>query len=273
MRLPSRRALWLLAIAVLAVSWLLLANRPSFEPGLRADIDPTPFQDARRDAIPAEQVIRRSPSNATGTDRPPNVGVILADDLGYGDLGSYGARAIRTPNLDRLAAEGLQAGLAISLHAPDDALRQRLVPTAGPTSVGDLVSAAKRFFNKTGRRVTFEYALIDGVNDSAETAAGLARLLQGSGSRVNLIPVNPTAGGYGRPQRRAILAFERVLRNAGVNCTVRVEKGTEISAACGQLRTDESNRLLAGSEVSLSPVAPRRGSRQETLSPAPSQTR
>ncbi|HML96930.1 MAG TPA: 23S rRNA (adenine(2503)-C(2))-methyltransferase RlmN [Tepidiformaceae bacterium] len=175
--------------------------------------------------------------------------------------------------IDRLAAEGLQAGLAISLHAPDDALRQRLVPTAGPTSVGDLVSAAKRFFNKTGRRVTFEYALIDGVNDSAETAAGLARLLQGSGSHVNLIPVNPTAGGYGRPQRRAILAFERVLRNAGVNCTVRVEKGTEISAACGQLRTDESNRLLAGSEVSLSPVAPRRGSRQETLSPAPSQTR
>src|SRR5690606_15412399 len=107
MRLPSRRALWLLAIAVLAVSWLLLANRPSFEPGLRADIDPTPFQDARRDAIPAEQVIRRSPGNATGTDRPPNVVVILADDLGYGDLGSYGARAIRTPNLDRLAAEGV----------------------------------------------------------------------------------------------------------------------------------------------------------------------
>lgn len=174
--------------------------------------------------------------------------------------------------IDRLADEGLQVGLAISLHAPNDALRQRLVPTAGPTSVGDLLSAAKRFFRKTGRRVTFEYALIDGVNDSEETAAELARLLRGSGAHVNLIPVNPTAGGFGRPQRRAVLAFERALREGGVNCTVRVEKGTEISAACGQLRTDETNRLVFESGVSPSPGAPRRGSRQETLSPAPSQT-
>ncbi len=175
--------------------------------------------------------------------------------------------------IDRLAGEGLQVGLAISLHAPTDALRQRLVPTASPTSVADLVSAARRFFKKTGRRVTFEYALIDGVNDSEETADELARLLHGSGSHVNLIPVNPTAGGFGRPQRRAVLSFERVLLEAGVNCTVRVEKGSEISAACGQLRTDDTNRLVSESEVSLSPVAPRRGSRQETLSPAPSQTR
>lgn len=174
--------------------------------------------------------------------------------------------------IDRLADEGLQVGLAISLHAPNDALRQRLVPTAGPTSVGDLLSAAKRFFRKTGRRVTFEYALIDGVNDSEETAAELARLLRGSGAHVNLIPVNPTAGGFVRPKRRAVLAFERVLHEAGVNCTVRVEKGTEISAACGQLRTGETNRLVFESGVSPSPGAPRRGSRQETLSPAPSQT-
>lgn len=174
--------------------------------------------------------------------------------------------------IDRLADEGLQVGLAISLHAPNDALRQRLVPTAGPTSVGDLLSAAKRFFRKTGRRITFEYALIDSVNDSEETAAELARLLKGSGAHVNLIPVNPTAGGFGRPQRRAVLAFERALREGGVNCTVRVEKGTEISAACGQLRTDETNRLVSESGVSPSPGAPRRGSRQETLSPAPSQT-
>ena len=108
MRLPSRRALWLLAIAVLAVSWLLLANRPSFEPGLRADIDPTPFQDARRDAIPAEQVIRRSPGNATGTDRPPNVVVILADDLGYGDPA---AMPQKTPGF----LVGFEAGMALDL--------------------------------------------------------------------------------------------------------------------------------------------------------------
>jgi 23S rRNA (adenine2503-C2)-methyltransferase len=175
--------------------------------------------------------------------------------------------------IDRLAGEGLQVGLAISLHAPDDTLRQRLVPTAGPTSVGDLVSAAKRYFKKTGRRVTFEYALIAGQNDSEETARELARILHGSGAHVNLIPVNPTAGGYGRPARRTVLAFERVLREAGINCTVRVEKGSEISAACGQLRTDETNRFVNESEITLSPVAPRRGSRQETLSPTPSQTR
>lgn len=175
--------------------------------------------------------------------------------------------------IDRLAAEGLQVGLAISLHAPDDTLRQRLVPTAGPTSVGDLVSAARRYFKKTGRRVTFEYALIAGQNDSEENARELARLLHGSGAHVNLIPVNPTAGGFGRPPRRTVLAFERVLREAGINCTVRVEKGSEISAACGQLRTDESNQFVSESEISPSPVAPRRGSRQETLSPAPSQTR
>ncbi|MBE0611147.1 MAG: 23S rRNA (adenine(2503)-C(2))-methyltransferase RlmN [Dehalococcoidia bacterium] len=175
--------------------------------------------------------------------------------------------------IDRLAGEGLQVGLAISLHAPNDTLRQRLVPTAGPTSVSDLVSAAKRYFKKTGRRVTFEYALIAGQNDSEETARELARLLHGSGTHVNLIPVNPTAGVYGRPPRRTVLAFERVLREAGINCTVRVEKGSEISAACGQLRTDETNRFVNDSDITLSPVAPRRGSRQETLSPTPSQTR
>lgn len=174
--------------------------------------------------------------------------------------------------IDRLADEGLQVGLAISLHAPNDALRQHLVPTASPTSVGDLISAARRYFKKTGRRITFEYALIAGENDSTETAAELARLLKGSGAHVNIIPVNPTAGGYGRPARSAVLAFERVLLDGGINCTVRVEKGTEISAACGQLRTDEGNRIISLEELSQSPVAPRRGSRQATPSPTPSQT-
>ncbi len=174
--------------------------------------------------------------------------------------------------VDRLADEGMQVGLAISLHAPNDRLRQELVPTASPTSVSDLISAARRYFKKTGRRVTFEYALIAGVNDSVETAAELARRLHGSGVHVNVIPVNPTAGGYGRPGRPAVLAFERTLREAGVNCTVRVEKGSEISAACGQLRTDEANRLISVEEIGQSPYAPRHGSRQGTLSPGPFQS-
>ena len=140
--------------------------------------------------------------------------------------------------IERLADEDLQVKLAISLHAPNDKLRRQLVPTAGPHSVGDLINAAKHFFRKTGRRVTFEYALIDGVNDSNEIAIELARLLKGNGAHVNLIPMNPTAGEFKRPPRKRVLAFQQILRDGGVNCTVRVEKGSEISAACGQLRTD-----------------------------------
>jgi 23S rRNA (adenine2503-C2)-methyltransferase len=171
-----------------------------------------------------------------------------------------------TGAIDRLAAEGLQVGLAISLHAPNDELRRRLVPTAGPHSVEELLQAARRYFRRTGRRVTFEYALIADVNDSPALARELAARLRGTGAHVNLIPVNPTAGGYRRPSRRAVLEFERVLRAGGVNCTVRVEKGVEISAACGQLRTDVAAEPT--SAAGPGPVLPR-----EAPAPAPSQTR
>ena len=174
--------------------------------------------------------------------------------------------------IDRLADEGLQVGLAISLHAPNEALRQHLVPTAGPHSVQEIISAAKRYFKATGRRVTFEYALIAGENDSADVARELAGLLRGTPTHVNLIPVNPTAGGFGRPARATVLEFERILLAAGINCTVRVEKGSEISAACGQLRTDEANTIIPIEELSLAPVAPVRGRRQARPFPAPSQS-
>ncbi|MCL4232328.1 MAG: 23S rRNA (adenine(2503)-C(2))-methyltransferase RlmN [Dehalococcoidia bacterium] len=166
--------------------------------------------------------------------------------------------------IDRLAGEGLQVGLAISLHAPNDALRQELIPTATPHSVGDLVAAARRFYHQTGRRVTFEYALIEGVNDTPELAAELGRVLHNLGVHVNLIPVNPTAGPFVRPSRQRVLAFERALRAAGVNCTVRVEKGTEIAAACGQLRTAAANAFRKA------PSAPGRESPSTAPSPAPS---
>ena len=172
--------------------------------------------------------------------------------------------------IDRLAEEGLQVGLAISLHAPTEELRQQLVPTAGPNSVHDLISAARRYFSKTGRRVTFEYALIDGLNDSPEISRQLGALLRGGGSHVNLIPVNPTAGGFGKPSRNRVMEFERILRAAGVNCTVRVEKGSEISAACGQLRTDEANATIGLSGLMTLPVAPVHGRRQSQPFPAPS---
>lgn len=140
--------------------------------------------------------------------------------------------------IDKLAEEDLQIGLAISLHAPNDELRKKLVPTAGPHSVDELVAAGKRYFKRTGRRVTFEYALIENINDSQEIAEELAILLEGNGSHVNLIPINSTAGNFQRPSKKSILEFERILLKSHVNCTVRVEKGSEISAACGQLRTD-----------------------------------
>ena len=108
MRLPSRRTWILVALAAFAIAWLLIARRPAIDPGLRADIDPAPFRDTSRDGVVPADVIRRTAGAGDDAGRPPNIVVILADDLGYGDLASYGARAIRTPNLDRLAAEGVR---------------------------------------------------------------------------------------------------------------------------------------------------------------------
>ena len=165
---------------------------------------------------------------------------ILTHDRGFG-LGQrhITISTIGIPSgIDKLADENLQIGLAISLHAPNNELRKKLVPTAGPHSVEDIIDAGRRYYKKTGRRVTFEYALMDGINDSPEIAKELALILQGNGSHVNLIPINPTAGDFKRPSEERVNEFEQILSDAGVNCTVRVEKGTEISAACGQLRTD-----------------------------------
>ena len=165
---------------------------------------------------------------------------ILTHDRGFG----LGQRHITistigiTSGIDKLADENLQIGLAISLHAPNNELRKKLVPTAGPNSVEEIIDAGQRYFKKTGRRVTFEYALMGGINDSPEIAKELSVLLQGNGSHVNLIPINPTAGDFKRPSEDRVSEFEQILSNAGINCTVRIEKGTEISAACGQLRTD-----------------------------------
>jgi 23S rRNA (adenine2503-C2)-methyltransferase len=190
---------------------------------------------------------------------------LLTDSRAFG----LGQRAITVSTvglvhaIDRLAGEGLQVGLAISLHAPNDALRQQLVPTAGSRSVGELVAAAKRYRAATGRRVTFEYALLAGTNDSDTVARELAAVLRGSDAHVNLIPVNPTAGGFEKPARARVIAFENVLRDAGVTTTVRVEKGSEIAAACGQLRTDTAP-LRTGENL------PVHGRRQAALSQGPS---
>ena len=153
----------------------------------------------------------------------------------------------------RLAGEGLQVGLTVSLHAPDDDLRRRLIPTAGGVTIDGLLDASREYVERTGRRVTFAYALLEGVNDEPGQARRLAERVRGMRAHVNLIPYNPTAGeGLRRPSTARVRAFQRELQAAGVNATVRIERGVEIAAACGQLRTDvmtgSTPQALAGVE-------------------------
>ncbi len=145
--------------------------------------------------------------------------------------------------IERLAAAGLPVGLAVSLHAPDDALRKRLVPTAGRWPVAAIVAAAHAYAQATGRTVTFEYVLLAGINDAADHAERLAALLAGGTgasmrAKVNLIPYNPVPelDTLRRPTAARVRAFVQTLRRRGVPVTVRKEKGQEVAAACGQLR-------------------------------------
>jgi 23S rRNA (adenine2503-C2)-methyltransferase len=141
--------------------------------------------------------------------------------------------------VERLAGEQLQIGLTISLHAPDDALRHELIPTSRGVSIRDLIAAGRSYVEQTGRRVTFAYALLGGVNDHPSQARRLAQQLGGFQCHVNLIPYNPIGvPELRRPDRGAVRAFQRELQAAGINATVRIERGVEIAAACGQLRTD-----------------------------------
>jgi 23S rRNA (adenine2503-C2)-methyltransferase len=137
----------------------------------------------------------------------------------------------------RLAGEGLQVGLAISLHAPNDALRRELIPWAARTSIDDLVKAAQYYFEMTGREVTLEYVLLGGVNDDAAEARQLAAVAKRMRCNVNLIRYNPVGDlPYRRPSGDIAHAFAAVLRNAGVNTHIRPSRGGQIEAACGQLR-------------------------------------
>jgi 23S rRNA (adenine2503-C2)-methyltransferase len=147
------------------------------------------------------------------------------------------------PQMRRLADEGLQIGLAISLHAPNDELRSSLMPVNRRWPIAEVLDAAENYVNHTGRRVSFEYTLMSGVNDSDVLADDLARLLRGRLCHVNLIPLNPTEDPnlHASSSERA-LAFESRLRQAGVAATIRVNRGRDILAACGQLRLAEKKR-------------------------------
>ena len=137
--------------------------------------------------------------------------------------------------IDRLAEEGLQLTLSVSLHAADDETRSRLMPVNRAYPVDDLLEACRRYFQKTGRRISYEYALIDGVNDTPRHARLLADRLAGTIAHVNLIPLNHVEESPLRPSHR-VAAFQKQLEERGITATVRRRLGSDIDASCGQLR-------------------------------------
>ncbi|HEX2040263.1 MAG TPA: 23S rRNA (adenine(2503)-C(2))-methyltransferase RlmN [Acidimicrobiales bacterium] len=149
------------------------------------------------------------------------------------------------PGIRRLAGERLPVNLAVSLHAADDELRDELVPINRRYPLGELTEACREYLAAKGRRLSFEWALIDGVNDRPVDAARLAALARPLGAHVNLIPLNPTPGYPTRGTPPAgVRAFRDRLRSAGVNATVRRNRGTDIDAACGQLRATAGSGAL-----------------------------
>ena len=141
------------------------------------------------------------------------------------------------PEMLKFTDEGLPVTLSVSLHAPNDTIRQQLMPIARKYSYNDLLSACRRHINRTGRRISFEYSLFAGVNDQPEHARELANHLKGMLCHVNLIPANEYDGGHYRQSARPeVQQFLQILTNAGINATIRRELGSDINAACGQLR-------------------------------------
>lgn len=177
----------------------------------------------------------------------------LMDDRGF----NLGARRFTVstvglvPGIRRLSAEGLQVGLAVSLHAPNDALRNELVPVNRHYSLRQLELACREYISRTGRRITFEYALIEQVNDLLKHARQLADLVHDLHCHVNLIPLNPTpASPYQASSPARTHAFYKALKHRGVPTTIRLRRGIDIQAGCGQLRghvkppTDLGQRIV-----------------------------
>ena len=165
---------------------------------------------------------------------------------------NFGARRITistsgiVPRIDALADEPYQVNLAVSLHAPNNELRSQLVPVNNRWPIEVLLQACDRFTEKTGRRVSFEYALMNGINNSDEIARELGRLLKGRLCHVNVIPFNPVdVLKFERPNHEMIERFARIVREAGIPTTVRYSRGVEIDAACGQLRNRVERELAA----------------------------
>jgi 23S rRNA (adenine2503-C2)-methyltransferase len=178
------------------------------------------------------------------------------------------------PQMRQLAEEGLQIGLAVSLHAPNDELRSSLMPVNRRWPIAEVLDATEYYVKRTGRRVSFEYTLMAGVNDSDALADDLARLLRGRLCHVNLIPLNPNEDtSLQASSTSRALTFESRLRQAGVAATIRVNRGRDILAACGQLRLAEKKQRERRELVILSAAkdpSPAREDELRTLRPSSS---
>ena len=140
------------------------------------------------------------------------------------------------PGIERFTQENSQVNLAISLHAATDELRASMIPINNRYPIEDLIAACKRYVEHTNRRITFEWALINQVNDTPEQAQELIRLLKGMLCHVNVIPLNPTAGFDGQKSKKGrVYQFQSILQDHGIPCTVRMRRGIDIQAGCGQL--------------------------------------
>lgn len=143
------------------------------------------------------------------------------------------------PRIKNLANLNMSITLAISLHAFSDEKRKEIMPIANKYSIAEIIDACKYYIGKTGRRITFEYSLVSGINDSSEDAKSLSKILKGILCHVNLIPVNEIKENtLKRPSKKVVTNFEEILKSSGIEVTVRREMGADINAACGQLRRD-----------------------------------
>jgi 23S rRNA (adenine2503-C2)-methyltransferase len=169
----------------------------------------------------------------------------LNDPQGF----NFGARRMTVstvglvPGINKLAAEDIQINLAVSLHAATDTLRNQLVPINKRYPLSELMPAVQEYIERTHRRVSFEWALIEGVNDTPEQARALTKLIKRMLCHVNLIPLNPTSGYPGAAStRERIAAFRAILEAGGIPNTLRQRRGIDIQAGCGQLRAVVSEK-------------------------------
>jgi 23S rRNA (adenine2503-C2)-methyltransferase len=148
------------------------------------------------------------------------------------------------PGIRRMAEEDSPYRLAVSLHGSTEEERSALVPASQRWSLEMLIAACREYGAKTGKRIFFEWTLIQGKNDSPETAARLAALLEGIDAHINLIPLNPT-GGFSGTASRSGHAFQKTLRAAGFPCTFRQRRGIDVAAGCGMLKAEKRQRPAA----------------------------